>query len=148
MAQPEVLLEDYKETRSDLRNLGLLRLGLLSFFAIFVAAMVRFMSDVYQKEPEIIPGFRILLPLAGFLGTVMFYYVEARLIQFYDIAASHGFDLEELLEIPDGVYHRIKILRPQTFFLFEFTLRQVATTVYAIVLLFFATITLLQALGY
>ncbi|MBI3335156.1 MAG: hypothetical protein HY001_01485 [Candidatus Portnoybacteria bacterium] len=109
MARIEDFRKEYEDLGYQLRLIATFRVGILSIFPAFVGALVRFMWEVSQREYGIL--LRVSLPLVGFFGTFVVGLLERRLTRFYDLLIQRGTDLEEIVDIYDGVYHRIMRLR-------------------------------------
>lgn len=139
MAKIEDLRNEYQQLGYHLRLIATFRIGILSVFPALVGALVRFMWEVSQKETGLL--LRILLPFGGFIATVIVALVERRIIPLYDLLIRRGADLEEIVDIHDGIYHRIIRLLGAP------TLRDVATAFFVAVGILFLVVFMVQTVA-
>jgi len=104
MARLEDFRNEYREVSFNFRHMASFRIGLISFYAAFVAWVTNFTWSVYQDTDSI---FRVLVPFSGSLGTVLFHHIDVRLTGLYDTLVNRGQELENLLDVTNGIYCQI-----------------------------------------
>jgi len=140
MARIEDFRKEYEDLGYHLRLIATFRVGVLSIFPAFVGALVRFMWEVSQRETGLL--LRVLLPLAGFFATLIVGLIERRMVPFYDLLIRRGVDIEEIVDIHDGIYHRMMRLRTTP------TLRKTSMSVLLIIALLFFIVFVVQLIAF
>ena len=146
MARLEDVRNEYREAAGNVRYMGGLRLAILSFFAVFVAAMLKFIWDAYRIPA--IPSLRVrgAIPFVGLIGTALMYLVDRRVVRLYDIVIDRAIELEEVLDIPDGAYSRLRRAIEPVYLLRIFTLRVVSVMMYIFIITVFTAMFIVEVL--
>lgn len=114
MARLDDSRREYSEASFNLRFLATARAALISVFTAVLGGVGAFMWNVYTiVEPsEIILVFRSAIPLSGSAGITIIFFLEKEIIALYRSAFERACELEDVLDIENGMYVRAQRRMP------------------------------------
>jgi len=140
---------ELKEAATYIRFFASIRLGILSFFSIFMAGILRFMWDASQAKQtgNLVQMVQFFLPTLGLLVSIFASQVDSRIVQYFDTTLKRAERLEETLRIQQGLHWRFRHVPYPKIFGVEARLRYLAEFSYLIFAVIFAIILIGQIIA-